>query len=188
MTHPHPHSPSLSLWFLIRTSLLSILGVLFLLQGAACTKQMPTKDVLGKHCINKFKAYFKRRPIGQLEQKFFTDRKNHNQLKEDQITLEQMVEINSSATISTFRLSFSFKDKKGKLIGLRNTPETGGVALYGPNKVSYKLGCRISWGLFKGKVIQEKLSVKQINMESWGREMKQMTTGMDLEEGESNLR
>jgi hypothetical protein len=181
------HASQLYTYIKAITNFCLILGLISL--STSCKRIQPTKEVLGAHCLGKIKNYFKKRPLSILEQRFFTDRKSHDVLKVEQLNLERMEETSTSATIIAFQLNFSFKDPiTNKPITLHNTDRTGGVSLRGPNQVTYRIRCSASWNLFKSKVIQERLSIKQINLNRWQIEMNQLTTGFDLMKGESELR
>ena len=173
--------------YMLYVKLLCLLP-LILAVSTGCKRSQPTEKVVTQHCEKKIKSYFKRRPLSILEQRFFTDRRVHNVLKIEQLKLAEMQETSTSATISVFQLNFAFKDPTSdKPIVLHNNENTGGISLKGPNKVTYRIRCRVHWSLFKSKVIQERLAIKQIHLNSWQVEMNQFLTGSELMDGENEL-
>jgi hypothetical protein len=63
-----------------------------------------------------------------------------------------------------------------------------GISLKNPNQITYRIRCSASWNLFKSEVVQERLTIKQINLNRWQIEMNQLNTGSELMKGESELR
>ena len=138
--------------------------VIFLGLNTGC-QEKANKKSLNPICMKEFKNYFKVYPLERLEHKFFSDRRARHLLKWHQIQLKGFKELESSATLSTYLLSYSFKDPQGNRVELINTSRTGGVSLSGSNRASYELECKIFWNSFKGKKIDSEISIHMIDLE-----------------------
>lgn len=137
--------------------LMSIIGLL------GCNEKASQKS-LNPLCKQELKKYFQLYPLERLEQKFFSDRRARGILKWEHVHFKSFKELDASATLSTYLLTYHLLDESGKRIELSNSFKTGGMNLSGPNRVTYHLTCKIFWNSFKGKKIDSDLAIQMIDL------------------------
>lgn len=144
---------------------IALLLSLFILHSG-CSKKKPDQVLVEQKCRAHISEVVKRKPLRRIEERFFKDGKSRDQIKLSQMRAGDFGEGNSSATISTFIHEFSFTDEVGNLLRLHRDPTNGGVSLDSPNLVTPRLQCRLTWSLFKKKVMKIELKVFYVNLET----------------------
>ena len=123
----------------------------------SCSKSKPNRANIEKHCYAKVMESFKTRPPSLIERKFFIDARVRGILKAEQLKATEFAEGDSSATAANYIQEFAFFDGQGKKIKLVRSPETGGISMTKANIVTPHIQCSVVWGMFKGKVLKDRL-------------------------------
>ena len=132
---------------------------LIVLFTCGCSKKTPTRSVIEEVCRKELKESIKKKPLSNIEKRFFLDGRSRNLLKYEDIQSEDFNEESSSATASRYVLDLGFKKSNGAPVRLLRSPQNGGMSLSGPNLASPKIRCKVVWSLFKGKAVRADLKV-----------------------------